>query len=137
MAERFLDTSPYGALLPTTPAQLERLVAVVLETGTILVADLDEALIGLLAIVAADHPVSGRPYAEELAWWVEPAHRRSQVGQALLEAGEAWAAAQGLGLLKMVAPEPVDGLGAFYEARGYRPLERAYVKPLAPAQGGG
>ena len=130
MAARFLATSPYGALLPTTPTQIERLVTVVRDAGTILLAEVDGQAVGLLALLAADHPLNGRPYAEELAWWVEPEHRGGHLGAALLAEAEAWAAAQGLGLLKMVAPEPVDGLGAFYEARGYRPLERAYVKAL-------
>jgi GNAT superfamily N-acetyltransferase len=85
----------------------------------------------MLALAAVPHPVSGQDYAEELAWWVEPAHRGSSIGPRLLAAAEAWCVQNKLGVLKMVAPAASD-VGAFYVRRGYTLVESVYQKVLTP-----
>jgi len=105
-------------------------------SGTIFVADIanpdrpsGRELVGMLGIIVALHPVTGRPYADELAWWVNPAHRRGRVGPALLGRGEQWARQMGASMLKMVAPVDTD-VGRYYRKHGYDAVETAYVKRL-------
>lgn len=83
----------------------------------------------MLAIVVLPHPITGRLYADELAWWVEPRFRRGRIGPTMLKHAEAWARQKGATVLKMVAPAGTD-VGRFYEATGYRAVETAYQKRL-------
>lgn len=130
LGARFLAGTAYGQLVAFVPTQLRALIAHVLRLGVVFVAEVDGRLEGLLAIVALEHPMSGERYAEELAWWVEPAFRGSSIGPRLLRAGESWTRENGLAMLKMVAPADTD-VGAFYARRGYVAIETSWVKRLA------
>ena len=66
--------------------------------------------------------------ATEVVWWVDPDHRKSEIGMKLLEAFEFWAKKVGCGLISMVGLD--DNLDKFYVRNGYRLSERAYVKEL-------
>jgi len=68
-------------------------------------------------------------FAEEIAWWVEPDQRRTDIGRALLAEAEAWAVGAGICVLKMIAPTG-SGIGRYYESLGYQPVEMAYMKRL-------
>lgn len=135
MAIRFLEETPYGELVTPNEVKIAQLLLQCLDLGVIFVAELEDAsphtLVGFLALVALAHPVSGDPFAEELAWWVEPEARHLSIGPRLLREGERWAVANQLRMLKMVAPagSPVSG---FYERRGYRLVELTYCKQLTP-----
>ena len=61
----------------------------------------------------------------ELFWWAEDGG-----GMGLLEALEAWAAAQGADSFGMVALETMrpDAVGALYRRKGYEPSERSYLR---------
>lgn len=131
LAEHFLSQTAYGALLPVTRERLVALVDPICTSGVIFVDDEGGALVGFLALVAGEHPYSGVAFAEELAWWVEPAYRGRR-GLALLEAAEAWARGHALAFLKMVAPAD-SAIGALYRRRGYTAVEVAYQKPIARA----
>jgi len=138
MAKRFVEQSVYGQVLTFDPVSVGNLVVTVLQHGIIFIAehqrrDVDPVqvppeIVGMLALLAFPHPVAGEPYVDEVAWWVEPAHRRG-IGPALLVAAEEWATRSGIGLLKMVAPAG-SSVGRFYERHGYQVLETAYVKRL-------
>lgn len=73
-----------------------------------------------------------RMAASELFWWVDPEHRKGGAGRDLLDGLEGWAKANGADTLTMVALDVSDGgsIGRFYEANGYKPLERHYAKVL-------
>lgn len=132
LTAHFLASTPYGNLLrEPSEVRLFGLVEQVLESGVILVAELDGQIEAMLAAVALEHPVSGEPYADELVWWVEPEHRGSSIGPRLLDLAEAWAVSNGLTMLKMVAPSGSTALAAFYVHMGYHAVETAYVKPLS------
>jgi GNAT superfamily N-acetyltransferase len=143
MALRFIASSPYQRFLPANADALALLAPAVMESGVVLLAVLERVyradgaelareqhVIGMLAIVALTHPLSGETYGDELAWYVEPEYRRGTVGPRLLAAGEAWGRAHGLGLLKMVAPAGSD-VGLFYERRGYVEVETVFQKTLS------
>lgn len=146
MAARFLLETPYGRLFDerATPMSLSELIGNVLALGVIFVAEVSVGcaflcpgctarcapslkLVGMLAIVAIPHPMTGRTYADEIAWWVEPEHRHGTLGPKMLREAEDWAISQGANMLKMVAPAG-STVGRFYEHVGYRPVETAYIK---------
>jgi GNAT superfamily N-acetyltransferase len=130
MALAFLAGTPYGTLMPSTPDLLERFVDVVFELGAILVAECrDGDLVGMIALAVVPNLITGEPYVEELAWWVEPAYRTGTIGPRLLTAGEQWVRSRNLSLLKMVAPAQTR-VGQFYERMGYTAVESTYCKRL-------
>jgi len=156
MGSKFMASSRYGDFLPTTPKMLEALLAVITEVGVVLVCERvtlkvpqlsypgrapiiaateehpaigsDHNLVGMIALVALPHPMTGEVYVEEMAWWVEPDHRGS-VGPRLHIAGEEWAKAKGISLMRMLSPAGSD-LGIYYGRRGYVEVETAWVKRL-------
>lgn len=149
MATRFLLESQYGELFDNaaTPLSIGELVTNTLALGAIFLAEIDprgedlprwherdtckicavKLVVGMLAIVALPHPLTGVPIAEEIAWWVEPEHRNSTIGPKLLRSAEQWATTNGANVVKMVAPAG-STVGEFYERLGYRPVETAYIK---------
>lgn len=144
MATRFLTETPYRQFLTVSPAMLDSLVDTVLELGVVLVAErlhfpyigpnLEPAparreLVGMIALVELENPITGEPFADELVWWVEPEHRHGTIGPRLLVAGEAWAREKLLPVVKMVAPAGSQ-VGAFYQRMGYTAVETAFIKVL-------
>lgn len=129
MSQHFLDSTPYGKLLRPAPGCIEQIVDLVFEHGQSWVAEVNGAIVGMLGVLVLPHPVTGEDYVDEVAWWVEPEHRRGTVGPRLLTHMERWAVLQGLHMVKMVAPAGTD-VGAFYERDGYLALETAYVKVI-------
>lgn len=132
MAVRFLLESPYGQFFDdkATPDSIGTLIDNVLVLGTVFVAERqDKAVVGMLAIVALPHPLTGRLYAEEIAWWVEPEHRGGLLGPKMLRVAEEWATRKGANMIKMVAPTRGD-VGRFYEVVGYQAVETAYFKRI-------
>lgn len=137
MSARFLLGSPYGAFFDNqaTPDSIAVLIDNVLILGAIIVAEIEivdehrRELVGMLAIVALPHPLTGRKYADEIAWWVEPEHRGGTLGPKMLRAAEDWATRNGANMVKMVAPAGSD-VGSFYERIGYSVVETAYIKRI-------
>jgi len=150
MATRFLLESRYGELfsVSATPDSIGELVKNVLQLGAIFVAEVEDgdrelphwhdrdtckicktSIVGMLAIVILPHPLTGVPYADEIAWWVEPEHRGGLIGPHMLRRAEEWATRNGANVVKMVAPAG-STVGAFYERRGYRAVETAYIKTI-------
>lgn len=66
--------------------------------------------------------------ATELAWWVDPEHRKAGIGAELLDTFEYWAKKVGCDFVTMVSLD--DELCKFYEDEGYLLYERAYMKKL-------
>jgi len=134
LALEFLSSTPAYAWMRRSPPAVANLVIALLELdrAAIIVAELDRVIIGGIALLASPHPTSGELWAEEVAWFVDPAHRgRRLVGPRLLVAAEDWALQKGVIMLKMVEPLP-GTVGRFYQHQGYRALETAWVKVLRP-----
>lgn len=100
------------------------------EDGALLVAE-KEGVVGMVGALAYPHFMNlSKKAAQELFWWVEPAHRGGSAGVRLLQAVEAWAEARGCATLTMVCL-PIDSPAErIYQRTGYRALERSYVKGL-------
>jgi GNAT superfamily N-acetyltransferase len=133
MARHFLEGSSYGRWFPFRPRTMARLVDELLEGGIIFVLEPTPGLIvGMLCACPVQDPFSGLGIADELAWWVEPEHRRGTGGPKLLRSLEAWARQKGLSLVTMVAPVESDGdVGRFYTRLGYTAVETKFVKRLS------
>jgi GNAT superfamily N-acetyltransferase len=139
LVEQFLATTPYGDIVGGSREGAEEMYATALDLGAVFVAELpapsDDGLgtelVGFIALVALAHPVSKRRFATELAWFVEPAHRRSRIGPYLLWSAERWAQDNGLPVLQMMAPHDEVGdcpVGRYYERCGYTAIETTYQK---------
>lgn len=67
---------------------------------------------------------------QELFWWIDPEHRGA--GASLLKALEEWVESRGAHSFSMIALEAQepDKVGLIYRRRGYRPVERSYLKGI-------
>lgn len=135
LAIAFSYTPPYDQLFDEATRDALPIVdllydLIALDRAAIFLAiDAGGQVLGGLAICANINLMTGAAFADELCWYVEPAHRKGRVGPYLLGAGEKWALEKRLGSIKMVAPHP-STVGRFLERRGYVALETAYLKRL-------
>jgi GNAT superfamily N-acetyltransferase len=136
LAERFHASTIYASLVPWAPAAVEALMVAVIAQqnsiiGVVFVAELDGRIEGMLGLVALPHPMSGQLCAEELAWWVEPEHRKGTIGPRLLVTGIDWCRQKMARVLKLVAPAG-STVGTFYRRWGAVEVETAYLMDLPP-----
>lgn len=138
LALHFHRATPYGGLLVVDSERVGVLFDVALQDGIIFVAELENGdeggeLVAFLGLVLLTHTLSGDRYAEEVAWWVEPAYRSGTLGPRLLARAEAWAVENGCAFLKMVAPVGTE-VGLYYARRGYEPIETAFLKRVVATE---
>lgn len=130
---QFAASEHYQAQVDCDVAQLEKLVAVVCD-GAIGAAFVLEAgpgvIVGYLALLVLPNHLSGRLGATEVGFFIEPDYRVGYAWRDLLDAGEAWAQAQGARTNQMVAPAGTR-IGRLYQRRGYAELETVFTKRLA------
>lgn len=124
----FLETSTYRQLGAGDPDTIARLLCTVLDHGAVFLATVDEAVVGMIAVLMVPHIFSGETFCDEVAWFVKPAHR-GRAGILLLQAAERWAVQNHAKLVKMVAPEGTT-VGDLYRRKGYTVIETAFVKVL-------
>lgn len=144
MSERFLALTLFGKLIGglVSPRKLGEMVATCLNRGAIFVVEADvstfvdgdvfteQQVVGMLALFVAEHPFTGQPFGDEVAWWVEPEHRKGRAGFLLYRECLSWARANGVASLKFVAPADSPDVGAFYVRQGFTPAETVYLKSL-------
>jgi len=128
MARRFVTETPYSQF-GAAPGALECMLALVLEHGIVFLAEREGALIGFLAALVAPHPLTGIPFVDEVAWWVEPEYRHGAAGPRLLQTLEKWARTKGVPSIRMVAPAG-SRVGRFYKRRGYVEIETSFLRIL-------
>jgi GNAT superfamily N-acetyltransferase len=130
MGMRFAADTQYAEFIHTNRRVMSETFEGVMASkdGTVLVQELDGALVGMILMVIYAHPFSGERVASELAWWVDPEARRSGAGVRLLRAAEKWAAEHGAAAIQMIAPN-VE-IGTLYGRLGYRPMETAFQRSL-------
>lgn len=135
MVEKFYQMAMTDMLGPYDKLAAANLIAAtsVSSDACTIVAEVDGRIIGTMGALSYNHPFKPSVrIAQELFWWVEPEYRRSGVGKAMLEAGEAWAKEIGCSGMLMITIHGIDHErnGAFYERSGYRPLEHSHLKRL-------
>lgn len=139
--EHLIESHPMAGLMGGSRADLGALLLRCMESGTVLVAEAhtdnrEQALtwgriplIGMLAIFATHHHLSGIAIGHEIAFWVEPEHRKGAVGAKLLHAAEEWACKKSIAVLQIMSPVRSD-LGKFYTRAGYEEVETVFLKRL-------
>lgn len=128
MGTEFLRESRYRSAFLENPAQIETLARQIIgsEHGVVLLLEKADRVVGMIAVIAYDHFISGQRVVGEVVYWVEAAARG--LGLRLLKAAEAWAKTEGAVLMQMISPEPrVDAL---YQRLGYAPIERIFQRAL-------
>ena len=124
-------TAEYAISLPADPDRIAMLARNLMggENSVVLVSESSEgAVVGMIAMMVYDQPMTNELVATEIAWWMEPEQRGSSAGIRLLKAGEQWARARGARKLQMIAP--TDRVGQFYERLGFQRIEIHYQRSL-------
>lgn len=98
-----------------------------------LVSDNNKSIIllsdhGMIAGLVTPNLFGSGHFATELAWWIDPEYRGSREGSQLLEAFEYWSKLVGCKAINMTCLD--DQVGQYYEKKGYRLRERAYIKEI-------
>lgn len=88
----FAALHPVGARIMGSDSHAEALLAHLMATQFLAVADADGTPVGLIAGAVAPHPFNpALTMATELWWWVQPPARHTRAGLALLNAYDEWA----------------------------------------------
>lgn len=119
----------YPRDLPFNPDQIAATARALLQSpdGAVFVAEVTGVVVGMLAMIAFSHPLSGERIATELCWWVEPQHRG--IGLRLLRAAQTWSRTQQAAVLQMIAPSP--DVAQLYERLGLHAVETSYQRRVA------
>ncbi len=103
--------------------------------NTILSGKQDEMIIllkpgvGFLAGMRSPFVFGPHFVASEVAWWINEDKRGNKDGAELIEAFEYWAKnVAGCTIITLTGLD--DSIGKFYEKKGYKLYERAYMKEL-------
>jgi GNAT superfamily N-acetyltransferase len=131
MGERFRSQTTYATTVESSPESVRTLTTrlVTGDNSIVFVAE-DPAtgdLVGMLAVLAYTHYMSGVRKAIEVAWWVDP-DQRGTLGLKLLRQAEDWARDRGAEALELIAPTP--RIEQLYARLGYAPVERMYFRRL-------
>ena len=128
MGMQFINESPYSAHIRPHAGAIAELVRNLIgsKSGLVLVYERHQAVLGMIGVVATNHPYTGAPVMSEMFWYVEPDARGT--GHRLLEAAEEWARGQGIEHSVMISPS--EKVSRYYERIGYAPLESQYIKRL-------
>ena len=134
MGREFVGVNGASDILPFREIDAYHLLAGLIagKDGALFVADDDGVLSGMVgASLARCHWNRTKKVATELFWYVAP-ERRTGVGRALMQALEDWAAGEGVNALGVMALESQrpEAVAEVYRRRGYRPLERVFVKGI-------
>lgn len=85
--------------------------------------------VGFLAGMSSPFVFGPHFIASEIAWWINEDKRKTGAGAELIEAFEYWAKnVAGCTLITLTGLD--DDIGKFYEKKGYKLYERAYMKQL-------
>lgn len=140
MAQRFYPESPYPAIYGDMPdSQAAGLVVVMLEgmashgivPGVMLVAEADDALVGMLCLHLDAATFTPEVIAGEIVWWIAPERRGGMCAVRLVRAGEAAAQARGATVSRMavLGSSPAEA-GELLQRLGYAPTETIFTKRL-------
>ena len=95
---------------------------------TILVAENDGSVVGLVAAQLSQPLEHDRPIARLIALVVAERARRAGIGTRLIDAVESWARDHGAGFVSLTTNNQRVGAHAFYRRAGYEETGRRFVK---------
>jgi len=125
---RLLDQLGYPSRASAVGARLERLVIV---GDRVVVAEVDERVVGVAHLHVSPALERERPAAKICALVVDEAHRAQGVGRALVEAVEAEARLRNCSLLYLTTADRREDAHEFYERVGFEQTGRRYARTLS------
>jgi RimJ/RimL family protein N-acetyltransferase len=130
MFETFVTSQAFANYTGHNPAQAEKLMRFLMENpaGAVFVTERDGVVVGMLGVTAFPHPMSAELVAQEVFWWLDPAHRGS--GGWLLKRAERWARSLGARRMQMMAPAENARVAETYTRLGYDRIEIVFQKDL-------
>lgn len=130
MGAMFYETTSYSSWSGFCHETSRKLVEMLIDTGVLLIAEIDGAACGMVGLVVAPFMFNASHMAAyEVFWWVDPDAQGAGVGRALLQAIEPACKAKGCVSIQMVclASSPPQA-AALYERVGYRHTESSFTK---------
>ena len=123
----FAALHPIGARIMGSDSHAEAILAHLIDTQFVAVAEADGTPVGLIAGAVAPHPFNpDLAMATELWWWVVPPARNTRAGLALLDAYDTWAdTVADLKGMTLEASSPVNPRTLL--KRGYQLAEYQYI----------
>jgi len=129
MASSFLrSVETYGAVIPNTPAHIDRVSRTLLEHGVIVLAERHGIAVGMIAGLVYPDLMTTLITISELWWWVDEDVRGTGIAEVLLERFELWGREHGATRAQIGSRHRV--LDRYYKRFGYAPIERIFVKEL-------
>jgi GNAT superfamily N-acetyltransferase len=109
--------------------QLEQLTAVCMDKGIVIVAEIDNRVIGIIAGHVVEGFTMGK-FCEEVLWYMDPGHR----GAGLLLYGQFMTACREAGCVGVSMSaynnKYLKAVDRFYKQNGFREVERKYFKEI-------
>lgn len=131
MAAHFYEQTEYKTVIPFCPDSCAEWMQVAMDQNLFVVADTGDQLVGFILAISSPF-IMNRNYTvgAELAWWMEPEHRKGTTGIKMLKTIEGLARDAGIRVWSMMSLEAVEPekMDAIYCALAYRKTETTYMK---------
>ncbi|MGD9682609.1 MAG: GNAT family N-acetyltransferase [Candidatus Obscuribacterales bacterium] len=130
-SRKFQKNSPYKGMEFSNERTRQTLEAIIRTNGLkgiVLVALKGSEAVGMIVAMADYPPMSSDLMSTELAWWIEPEHRKSRRSLLLFETYEAWAKKIGCKYIHSAYLEGSTELTSFYNRKGYKKVETSFLK---------
>lgn len=134
MARHFIAFAPHAGIAEYSDEDLANAARACMEHGVLLVAEQDDAVVGMLFGVVSGLWFAPRTlWASELAWWVEPAARGGTAGIRLITAFQDWAREQGAKVVAMSSLhlDHDNRVSSVLQRMGFEQSEHTYIKRIA------
>lgn len=132
MGRKFYTSTEMGKLIPFDDDAGVSAIFGMLDSGFILLAEVDGVAVGMMGCQFYDFPYN-RDYVccTEMMFWLEEEHRGGTIAARFLKEAELLARHEGASYITMLAletsPEMID---SFYKRMGYQRTERTYIKGI-------
>ena len=133
MSREFYATTGYARIAPLSAIAVVDMTQTMIDTGVILVADHDGAVIGMVGLMIVPFVLNPAVRtAHEVVWWVDrDAPGANGAGKALLAAVEPACRTAGAVAVQMLALSTSPRhVAVLYERAGYRHSESCFTKEL-------
>lgn len=130
MAEKFYTSTSFARLMPFDVPSILEFYIHMLQNGFVIVAENEDGLVGMLgSVVSPFHLNINHRVCSEAMWWVEPEHRGARLAGDMMDMLERLAKDAGCTVISMAKLDTTpEGIGTYYESRGYAATETSYIR---------